>query len=55
MDKKLIAKLADDICAVAKKLKASNEKEELKTISGCLHDIRREHNTKWYEKFEVQK
>lgn len=53
--KELIPKLADDVWAVAKKLEFSTECEELKTISGCLHDIRAGHKTDWYKKFEVKK
>ena len=54
VDIKLITKLADDVWAVAKKLEVSDESGELKAISSCLHDIRAERDTDWYEKFEVK-
>lgn len=46
----LISKLADDTWAVAKKLEVSEECNELKKISGCLHDIRAGRDTDWYKK-----
>jgi len=48
-DKKLITKLADDICAIAKKMEVSEESKELKTISSCLHDMRADRDTSWYK------
>jgi hypothetical protein len=51
-DKQLIATLADDVWAIAKKLTESKETTEeskaLKLISSCLHDIRADGKTKWY-------
>ncbi len=54
-NKKLIGKLAEDICVIAKKIETSNFKEsnELKTIGGCFHDIRAERDTKWYKKIKI--
>lgn len=46
----LITKLADDVWEVAKKLEGTEESQELKTISGCLHDIRANRDTAWYKK-----
>lgn len=54
VDIELITKMADDVWAVAKKLEVSTESNELKTISSCLHDIRRGHETDWYKKIEVK-
>ncbi len=53
-NKELITKLADDVWAVAKKLEGSLISEELKTISGCLHNIRANQDTDWYKKFKVK-
>ncbi len=57
IDKKLITKLANDVWAVAKKMEGTrfDIERELKTISGCLHDIRAGHKTNWYKNFEVKK
>lgn len=54
IDVEIITKLADDIWAVAKKLEVSIESKELKTISSCLHDIRRGDSTEWYKKFKLE-
>ena len=54
IDKELITKLADDIWAVAKKIEGSEESNELKKISGCLHDIRAGRDTEWYKTFKVK-
>ena len=57
VEKELIAKLADDVWSMAKRLESIDDYsdviyetiKDLKTMSGCLHDLRAEHNTKWYE------
>ncbi len=53
INKEIVPKMADDIWAIAKKLEVSEESNELKKISGCLHDIRAERDTEWYKEFKV--
>jgi len=58
MDKKLITLLADDVWAVAKQLERTDNLklcDEIKKISGCLHDIRTDSNTDWYLKVRGNK
>jgi len=52
-NKELMPKLADDVWAVAKKLEGTDESNDLKKISSCLHDIRAERDAEWYKKFEI--
>lgn len=55
IDIELITKLADDVWEVGKKLelKEFEISKNLKTISGCLHDLRAGRDTKWYKIFKV--
>ena len=57
IDKELITKLADDVWAMAKRIEENSVSDnfnykmtnDLKTISSCLHCIRREDNIEWYK------
>ena len=46
----LITKLADDVWEVATQIDNFELEKELKTISGCLHDIRADRDAEWYLK-----
>ncbi len=66
VSKELITKLADDVWAMAKVLENRpgryneeyedyfhNLTQDLKTTSGCLHDIRAGRRTEWYNNITV--
>ena len=46
--KEIIVKIADDVWAIAKELKDFKTRENLKTISACLHDLRSGRDAGWY-------
>ena len=49
VDEELIEQLANDVWGFADKFPAGKDRWNLKRISGCLHDIRRGTDTRWYE------
>jgi hypothetical protein len=57
MNKHLITKLADDVWSIAKTLEEAGDIklcDKLKTISGCLHDIRTDSDTDWYLRRDIE-
>ena len=53
VNEELITQLADDVWELAVEAEAIDGalSQKIKTLSGCLHDIRAGRDTKWYETF----
>ena len=51
IDIELITKLADDVWELANEAESLDYElcKKLKRLSSCLHDIRANHDTKWYK------